>query len=253
MLEILFHDILRATLSVASGNEGWIGVSPIGDHYHVVVPVDRQIARGVMACNRPTDGTPFGGYAAWLYFRCPPYDPGDENGADHEDLRESQARKTSEDLLRRLASYGVEAGLDRGPDWDDDVDRSGPSAGKSDIVSLRRPMPGYRDDRGTLSCAGCGKSWSSLGRFLRDPDMQLDRYRACLEDFRRGAFVFSHLCGNSVEVPVSLFVRPRARGKSLAGSHACPGMCYYETSLAPCSAVCDGSVFRRVALKLKTH
>lgn len=106
MLRVKFQDILRATLSIRSGNEGWIGVSPKGDEYHVVVPVDVQIARGVMACNRPTDGTPFGGYANWLYFRCPPFE---DEGKEDNIARMEQARNTSEKLVQWLASYGIEA------------------------------------------------------------------------------------------------------------------------------------------------
>jgi len=106
MLRVKFQDVVRATLPIRSGNEGWIGVSPRGDEYHVVVPVDVQIARGVMACNRPTDGTPFGGYAGWLYFRCPPYD---DEGKDDKVERVKQARTTGEKLVRWLASYGIEA------------------------------------------------------------------------------------------------------------------------------------------------
>jgi hypothetical protein len=70
VLRIDFNDILRATLDDACGNEGYIGIAPNGDQYHVVVPVDRQIARGVKAGNRPLDGTPFGGYKGWRYFCC---------------------------------------------------------------------------------------------------------------------------------------------------------------------------------------
>lgn len=106
MLRIKVKDIGRATLPLRSGNEGWIGVSPKGDNYHVVVPVDTQIARGVMACNRPTDGTPFGGYAGWLYFRCPPYP---DEGRDESILRDEQIRGTRDKLIRWLASYGIEA------------------------------------------------------------------------------------------------------------------------------------------------
>jgi len=109
MLKIKFQDVLRATMSVRSGNEGWIGVSPLGDAYHIVVPVDTQIARGVMAGNRPTDGTPFGGYANWLYFRCPPYQ---DEGRDNEELRREQAKETASDLVKWLAAYGVEVQLD---------------------------------------------------------------------------------------------------------------------------------------------
>ena len=96
---------------VRSGNEGWIGVSPKGDDYHVVVPVDVQIARGVVACNRPTDGTPFGGYVGWLYFRCPPYP---DEGGDESFLRDEQIRNTSEQLIRWLASYDIEAVMEAG-------------------------------------------------------------------------------------------------------------------------------------------
>ena len=108
MLRIRFRDILRATLPLCSGNEGWVGVAPRGDDYHVVVPVDVQIARGVMACNRPTDGTPFGGYTGWLYFRCPPYE-GDL--VDEAPLRAERARSTAEQLITWLTSYGIEAEL----------------------------------------------------------------------------------------------------------------------------------------------
>jgi len=106
MLRVKFQDVVRATLPIRSGNEGWIGVSPRGDEYHVVVPVDVQIARGVMACNRPTDGTPFGGYAGWLYFRCPPYD---DEGKDDKVERLKQASTTGEKLVRWLTSYDIEA------------------------------------------------------------------------------------------------------------------------------------------------
>jgi len=110
MLRIKFHDLLRATLPVHSGNEGWIGVSPAGDQYHVVVPVDVQIARGVMAGNRPLDGTPFGGYTGWLYFRCPPYEC---EAQEDSELRSLRARATAADLVRWLAAYMIEAEIEQ--------------------------------------------------------------------------------------------------------------------------------------------
>jgi hypothetical protein len=111
MLQIKITDIGRATLPSRSGNEGWIGVSPRGDDYHVVVPVDVQIAKGVMACNRPTDGTPFGGYTGWLYFRCPPYS---DEGEDESILWKEQISNTSEQLVRWLSSCGIEAVIQTG-------------------------------------------------------------------------------------------------------------------------------------------
>jgi hypothetical protein len=108
MLLFKFRDILRATLPVRSGNEGWIGVNPRGDDYHVVVPVDVQISRGVMACNRPTDGTPFGGYVGWRYFRCSPYEC---EGQGENRFRQEQARKNAYDLIDYLTRHGIVAEL----------------------------------------------------------------------------------------------------------------------------------------------
>ncbi len=63
----------RATLGTETGNRGFIGLSPDGAAFHVVVPVDAQIARGLKPGHRPTDETPFGGYVGWRYFECQPF------------------------------------------------------------------------------------------------------------------------------------------------------------------------------------
>lgn len=239
MLRLSFHDVFRATLPVASGNEGWIGVSPSGREYHVVVPVDAQIARGVMACNRPTDGTPFGGYAGWVYFRCPPFEIEDEN-ADEAALRVSTALESAQTLIQWLTMRGIEAVL---------VDAPG-NRGKQDRSASPRATAPKRSTA-AFRCSRCGGSWERLGAFLRDPDVRFQRYRACPDDFRKGVYLFLHGCGGTIEVPVIRLARPRFPGRSLAGSHACPGMCLYETSSAPCAAVCEGSLYRRVAGKLR--
>jgi hypothetical protein len=101
-LSIDFQDILRATLAEDCGNIGFLGVAPDGSAYHVVVPVDLQIARGVKARNLPADGTPFGGYRGWLYFPCPPYPVGPDSD------RKKQARSNAA-LLR---AWAVDQGLD---------------------------------------------------------------------------------------------------------------------------------------------
>lgn len=251
MLLIMLNDIRRATLPISSGNEGWIGVSPTGDAYHVVVPVDVQIARGVMACNRPADGTPFGGYSGWLYFRCPPF--GDEPG-EEERLLEERVLETSADLGRFLTSYGMQ--LELVEEASVLEDRASDAPVLSTIArSSRRPG---RVSRGsdvecrTLSCATCGKEWASLARFLGDQGIKLSRYEACVDDFSKGAFEFSHSCGALVGVPASRFVRPHVYGKSLIGSHACPGFCYFENSVLACSADCEGSLYRRIAGRLRS-
>ena len=73
-LRVSKSDIYRATLPAQCGNTGYLGFAPDGSGYHVVVPVDEQIARGIKAGNRPDDGTPFGGYRGWVYFQCSPYE-----------------------------------------------------------------------------------------------------------------------------------------------------------------------------------
>lgn len=73
-LKVRRADIARATLPAFCGNTGYLGFAPDGSAYHVVVPVDEQIARGIKAGNRPDDGTPFGGYRGWFYFQCRPHE-----------------------------------------------------------------------------------------------------------------------------------------------------------------------------------
>lgn len=99
-LSIDFNDILRATLDEDCGNEGYIGFSPDGHSYHVVVPVDRQIARGIKAGNRPLDETPFGGYKDWRYFCCLGYTrPAKYDEGKIQKVRLDQAR-TNAQLLK---------------------------------------------------------------------------------------------------------------------------------------------------------
>ncbi len=279
MLLFKFRDILRATLPVRSGNEGWIGVNPRGDDYHVVVPVDVQISRGVMACNRPTDGTPFGGYVGWRYFRCSPYEC---EGQGENRFRQEQARKNAYDLIDYLTRHAIAAELsletcDQGLNLDSSIDPESspfPSslmkepwsrarcekfllATRGDVsitapipIEGERPCSKLQRTSEKIHCSGCAKSWAGISEFLREPAVRLKGYRACTEDFRMGIYVFDHVCGASVEIPVARFVRPRFMGKSLIGSHACPGLCYYEHSLAECSAVCEGSCYRKIAGKL---
>lgn len=280
MLTIKFSDIVRATMPVQSGNEGWIGVHPRGKDYHVVVPVDVQIARGVMACNRPTDGTPFGGYTGWIYFRCCPYEI---VKPDEKDIRLKQALETAAELKSFFAQKGIPArvamnGPSHGVDFasshraghlthrfaQEASDRSGARQGPVDTRGMvyggsPEPSSGDTSSSGTqtllesICCTLCGKSWNGISEFLRDPACRLVGYKACPADFSLGVYVFAHHCGASIELPVVRFARPIRLRKSLIGSHACPGLCYYENSLAECSALCEGSCYRRIAGKIRSR
>ena len=102
MIQVKKSDILRATLADDCGNTGFLGLAPDGAAYHVVVPVDAQIARGIKAGNRPDDQTPFGGYRGWHYFECLPY-PADRPGG-----RALRAEENG----RALASWAFGLGLE---------------------------------------------------------------------------------------------------------------------------------------------
>jgi len=109
-LRLRFSDLFRCTLDERTGNEGYIGVSPKGDEYHVVVPVDTQIARGVKACNRPGDGTPFGGYTRWFYFRCEAFSADgdtDMNSEEYGSLRVAASRKNGVQFVKWAAGKGI--------------------------------------------------------------------------------------------------------------------------------------------------
>jgi hypothetical protein len=105
-LNISLSDLWRATLEDRSGNVGFIGLAPDGSGYHVVVPVDLQIARGVKAGNRPTDGTPFGGYRGWHYFQCRPFSATLVQEADRE-ARARTAVENGRSLVAWAAGLGV--------------------------------------------------------------------------------------------------------------------------------------------------
>ena len=233
VMMIDFSDVLRATLPVRSGNEGWIGVSSTGDRYHVVVPVDTQIARGVMACNLPTDGTPFGGYKGWLYFRCPPY--ADESPDDHAERLE-RASQTAGELVRWLGSYQIEAAV---------VQRE---LQEEALTSSRR---GSTSQAAQVECTACGQKWLSLGTFLKDPRVGFDRYVAHTPDFSRGGYVFLHDCGAEIRLAARRFARSLRCRPSMIGSHACPGSCYHERTLRICQASCEGAVYRKIANGLR--
>ena len=247
-------DIYRATLPSRSGNEGWIGLEPSGKTYHVIVPVDPQIARGVMACNRPTDGTPFGGYMGWLYFRCEPFNVDDEQA--EEQKRKLAAKENAFDLVEFASGHGIQISVI------EDLPDDQPSHITGNHVSCHKKTGQINRPRlklekissaSAIKCDECSAYWENLTRLLADPSVTFYRYKANTTDFRKGYFIFRHSCGGVIEIGVAKLGRSRYAGKSLAGSHACPGFCYFDTSVSECSAACEGSVFRRIARSLKTR
>jgi hypothetical protein len=108
VLRISLSDLVRATLDEDSGNVGYLGLSPDGTRYHVVVPVDRQIARGIKAGNWILEGPPFGGYRHWHYFCCSGYRrPGRYDEKAIEKIRREQAQANGRDLVAWAAGLNI--------------------------------------------------------------------------------------------------------------------------------------------------
>ncbi len=230
-IKIKFVDILRATLGFQTGNESWIGVSPDSKCYHIVSPVDTQISKGVMACNRPEDGTPFGGYRGWIYLRIPPFF---DELQDVEGARRDHALNVSHELIRNLDRYGIRSSVD----WDD------PHAKELYTVTNNSSV------EQTLSCCSCNKTWDKLIDCVKDPDLIFLAYHPSVSDFAEGSYVFQHNCKGLVYIPVSRFIRKLQEGRNLSNLNACPGYCYYKDSIHECLASCAGSAYRRLARRL---
>ncbi len=105
-LVIRKSDVFRATLADNCGNLGYLGIAPDGSEYHVVVPVDLKLARGVKALNQPDDGTPFGGYRGWHYYECAPY-----SGSDGIAGRRQQIETNTRLLSIWLQQYNIEISI----------------------------------------------------------------------------------------------------------------------------------------------
>lgn len=103
-LAVKKSDIFRATLADDCGNLGYLGIAPDASAYHVVVPVDLQLARGVKAMNQPDDGTPFGGYRNWHYYECCPY----SRSTDGDPARQKQVASNAKLLTMWAKQFSLE-------------------------------------------------------------------------------------------------------------------------------------------------
>lgn len=107
VLAIKLSDLFRATMPDDCGNEGFIGIAADGAQYHVVVPVDRQIARGLKFWVHPEDGTPFGGYKNWNYFCCLTYETQKSPDAER-NVRLEKARENGWLIQKWVKGMGLD-------------------------------------------------------------------------------------------------------------------------------------------------
>lgn len=74
-LSFTMEDLVRATLPSGWGQVGFVGVSPGGDSYHVLAPVDLDLAEGTFRMALHGLAEPLGGRPGWRYYYCRTYDP----------------------------------------------------------------------------------------------------------------------------------------------------------------------------------
>lgn len=68
-------DLVRATLPSGWGRAGFVGLSPGGESYHVLVPVELDLAAAAFRLALEGWAEPMGGRPAWRYHYCRTYDP----------------------------------------------------------------------------------------------------------------------------------------------------------------------------------
>lgn len=69
------EDMIRATLPSGWGYVGFLGVSPAGDSYHVLAPVEVDLAADIFIMALDGLAEPMGGRPGWRYYYCHTYEP----------------------------------------------------------------------------------------------------------------------------------------------------------------------------------
>jgi hypothetical protein len=112
-------DLLRATLPQGQGWVGLVGVEPGGRDYHVLAPVELELARGLMCLGLAGQGRELGGRPGWHYRLChayappPPRDQRPPPLAEFRSARRAQALATGRELLAWAARRGWWASLEQ--------------------------------------------------------------------------------------------------------------------------------------------
>ncbi len=174
----------------------------------------------------PQDGTPFGGYDKLDLFSGVLLAPTKRN--------QPQDRSYRQGNTENLEAYGIDARV-------------------IDIERIIAP-PALQAERLPQSIANrAGPSGLICTRSCPTKPCFFYSHKPDTLDFSKSVYVFTHVCGAEIRLNVRRFARSSIRRKSLISSHACPGYCNHESSLSSCSAECEGSIFRRLATKLRAR
>ncbi|MBI5524482.1 MAG: hypothetical protein HY910_17795 [Desulfarculus sp.] len=116
-LRFAMSDLVRATLPQGQGWVGLVGVEPAGRAYHVLAPVDLDLAWGLMRLGLLDQARELGGHPGWRYRLCPAYAPppprrGRPPAIAFRAARQAQALATGRELLAWAARQGWWASLE---------------------------------------------------------------------------------------------------------------------------------------------
>ena len=99
-------------------------------------------------------------------------------------------------------------------------------------------------------CSVCGTEWTSRGRFLEDPDIELVGYQVNFRKLSVGLLLFNHACkGATLATRVlefkDLYDGPVFKSR-LTGNEPCPGHCLHRDDLEPCPEHCECAFVRSI-------
>ncbi|MFH1035476.1 MAG: hypothetical protein V1806_13285 [Pseudomonadota bacterium] len=117
-LRFRLNDLLRATLPQGQGWVGLVGVEPGGRDYHVLAPVELELALGLMRLGWAGQWRALGGRQGWHYRPCRAYAPpppgaGRPPAAEFRAARLAQALATGRELVDWAGRWGWWASLER--------------------------------------------------------------------------------------------------------------------------------------------
>ena len=99
------------------------------------------------------------------------------------------------------------------------------------------------------SCTVCDFTWKDRDSFLSDPDIEIIGYQVSFDSHHDGFFLFNHLCGTTLAVPVNMFGDlyhgPKYKN-ILSNDEQCPDHCLDENNLSSCGLECKLAYGREI-------
>ena len=100
-----------------------------------------------------------------------------------------------------------------------------------------------------IKCQTCDDKWFTRDDFLEDISIKIDGYQVNFDELEAGVFLFTHLCGATLELSVGTF-KELYQGpifiKRATGTDECPEYCLYQDELGLCASICECAYVRNI-------